>query len=431
MSEKILTARWETPDSHRIETYIADGGYQALKKVVTSMTPEELIDEIKASGLRGRGGAGFPAGVKWSFVPKQSEQPKYLCVNADEGEPGTFKDRAIMELDPHSVIEGSAICCYAFGSHAAYIYIRGEFKFPIERMEQALAEARAKGFVGQDLFGSGFDFEMWTHPGAGAYICGEETALIESNEGHRGMPRLKPPFPAVVGLFGGPTVVNNVETLANLPTIITKGAAWYAGLGSERNGGTKLFGVSGHVKQPGLYELPMGTPLREIIYDHCGGIRGDRALKAVIPGGSSTPVLTPDEIDVKMDFDSLMAIGSMLGSGAVIVMDETTCTVRAITRLARFYAHESCGQCTPCREGVPWIHRILERIERGAGVTEDLDLLLEICDNIQGNTICPLGDACAMPVRGFLKKFRAEFERHIEEGRCPFGPAPMPWAEES
>ncbi len=426
MAEKVLTARFEQKDSYRLEGYRADGGYKALEKAL-GMKPEEVIEEVKKSGLRGRGGAGFPAGVKWSFVPKESEKPKYLCVNADEGEPGTFKDRYIMELDPHALIEGSAIAAYAFGSHAAYVYVRGEFKLPMKRLEEALAEARKAGLIGKNILDSGYDFEMWVHPGAGAYVCGEETALIESNEGHRGMPRLKPPFPAVVGLFGGPTVVNNVETLAYVPHIINRGADWFASLGPEKNGGTKLFGVSGHVKKPGLYELPMGTSLREIIYDVCGGIRDGKELKAVIPGGSSTPVLTPDEIDVKMDFDSLAKIGSMFGSGAIIVMDETTCMVRAIARLAKFYAHESCGQCTPCREGVPWIHKILERIEAGGGREGDIELLLDICDNIQGNTICPLGDACAMPVRGFIDKFKAEFEKHIKQGKCPIGPIPNPW----
>jgi NADH-quinone oxidoreductase subunit F len=426
MAEKVLSARFETADSMSLSTYQADGGYAALKKAL-EMKPEEVMEVVKASGLRGRGGAGFPAGLKWSFVPKESDKPKYLCVNADEGEPGTFKDRYIMELDPHAIIEGSAIACYAFGSNLAYIYVRGEFKLPMERLEKALAEARQAGLVGKNILGSGFDFDMWVHPGAGAYVCGEETALIQSNEGHRGMPRLKPPFPAVVGLFGGPTVVNNVETLAYVPHIINKGAEWFAGLGPEKNGGTKLYGVSGHVKKPGIYELAMGTPLREIIYEVCGGIRNDRELKAVIPGGSSTPVLTPDEIDVNMDFDSLAKIGSMLGSGAIIVMDETTCMVRAITRLGKFYAHESCGQCSPCREGVPWIHKILERIENGQGRAGDVDLLLSICDNIQGHTICPLGDACAMPVRGFIDKFRPEFEEHIEKGKCPIGPFIKPW----
>jgi NADH-quinone oxidoreductase subunit F len=427
MAEKVLTARFETKDSHRLATYQADGGYQALKKAL-AMKPDELIELVKASGLRGRGGAGFPTGLKWSFVPKDSDKPKYLCVNADEGEPGTFKDRYIMELDPHALIEGSIIACYAFGAHTAFIYTRGEFKFQMQRMEEALAEAREAGFLGKNIMGdSGFDIDIWVQPGAGAYVCGEETALIESNEGHRGMPRLKPPFPAVVGLFGGPTVVNNVETLSALPHIVDKGAEWYAKLGSDKNGGTKLFGVSGHVEKPGLYELPMGTSLKEIIYDVCGGIRGGKELKAVIPGGSSTPVLKPDQIEVNMDFDSLAKVGSMLGSGAVIVMDETTCMVRVAMRLAKFYAHESCGQCTPCREGVAWIKDILVRIEDGKGLDGDLDLILDVCDNVQGNTICPLGDACAMPIRALIQQFRDEFEEHISAKKCPLGPFFNPW----
>ncbi|RME26082.1 MAG: NADH oxidoreductase (quinone) subunit F, partial [Deltaproteobacteria bacterium] len=384
---------------------------------------------VKAANLRGRGGAGFPAGVKWSFVPRDSQKPVYLCVNADEGEPGTFKDRAIMEHDPHAVIEGAIIASRAIGAHLAFIYVRGEFKKPIRRLSQALTEARQQGYLGKNILGSGYDLEMWVHPGAGAYVCGEETALIESNEGHRGMPRLKPPFPAQVGLFGGPTVVNNVETLANVPHIINRGAEWFASLGVEKNGGTKLFGVSGHVKRPGLYELPMGVSLFEIIFDHAGGMREGHELKAVIPGGSSTPVLTPEEIDVSMDFDSLAKAGSMLGSGAIIVMDETTCIPRVAARLAKFYAHESCGQCTPCREGVPWIHMLLDRIEEGRGKPGDIDLVLDVCDNIQGHTVCPLGDACAMPVRAMVKKFRHEFERHVTDKRCPIGPVPSPWPE--
>ncbi|NOZ86500.1 MAG: NADH-quinone oxidoreductase subunit NuoF [Deltaproteobacteria bacterium] len=430
MTEKILTARFEKPDSYRLSSYVEDGGYEALKKAL-SKTPDEIIDIVKAAGLRGRGGAGFPAGVKWSFVPKESEKPKYLCVNGDEGEPGTFKDRYIMELDPHAIIEGAAIASYAFGAHVAYIYIRGEFKLPIERVENALAEARQAGFLGANILDSGYDLDIWVHPGAGAYVCGEETALIESNEGHRGMPRIKPPFPAIVGLFGGPTVVNNIETLSYVPHIINKGPEWFAAMGPEKNGGTKLFGVSGHVKRPGLYELRMGTPLRKIIYEVCGGMRGDKELKAVIPGGSSTPILTPGEIDVNMDYDSLAKIGTMFGSGAIIVIEEGTCIPRLAARLAKFYAHESCGQCTPCREGVPWIAKILDRVENGMGLPGDLDQVLKICDNIQGKTICPLGDACAMPIRAMIVKFRAEFERHVEEGGCPFGPTPTPWDSES
>ncbi len=429
MPEKVLGARFAKEDSHKLRTYRADGGYTALKKVF-DMKPDEVIDLVKASGLRGRGGAGFPAGLKWSFVPKESEKPKYLCVNADEGEPGTFKDRYIMVDDPHALIEGALICCYAIQAHAAYIYVRGEFKEPMNRLTEAINEARTAKLVGKNIMDSGFDAEVYVHSGAGSYVCGEETALIESNEGHRGMPRLKPPFPAVVGLFGGPTVINNVETLACLPHIVNKGADWFVKLGSEKNAGTKLYGVSGHVNKPGLYELPMGTPLREIIYEVCGGIRGDRELKGVIPGGSSCPVLLPDEIDVKMDFDSLAAIGSMLGSGGIIVMDDTTCMVAAIARLGKFYAHESCGQCTPCREGVTWISKILNRIEAGEGKDGDIELLLELCDNVQGNTVCPLGDACAMPVRAFVQKFRSEFEDHIKAGKCTVGPIPNPWKDE-
>ncbi len=426
MTERVLTARFQTPDSHRLSTYQADGGYQAAKKAL-SMKPGEIIDLVKASGLRGRGGAGFPAGLKWSFVPKDSDKPKYLCINADEGEPGTFKDRYLMELDPHAVIEGAMIAAYAFCANHAYIYVRGEFKLPMMRLEAALEEAREANLIGRNILGSGYDLEMWVHPGAGAYVCGEETALIESNEGHRGMPRLKPPFPAVVGLFGGPTVVNNVETLAYVPHIVNRGAEWFGSLGPEKNGGTKLYGVSGHVKKPGLYELPMGTPLNEIVFGVCGGMRNDRKLKAVIPGGSSTPVLTADEIKVNMDFDSLAKAGSMLGSGAVIVMDEGTCMVRVAMRLAKFYDHESCGQCTPCREGVPWIRKILVRIETGRGCRQDPKLLLELCDNIQGNTVCPLGDACAMPIRALVTKFRDEFDAHIEKKQCPIGGFQNPW----
>ncbi len=428
MAEKILGARFGKENSHLLSTYLDDGGYGSLKDLFLKK-PDEVIEIVKASGLRGRGGAGFPTGLKWSFVPKTSVKPKYLCVNADEGEPGTFKDRYIMSDDPHLLLEGCIICCYAIGAHAAYIYIRGEFKEPIERLESAVKEAVKSGYLGKNIQNSGFDLEIYIHPGAGAYICGEETSLIESNEGKRGMPRLKPPFPAVVGLFGGPTVINNVETLACLPYIIKNGPERFVALGSEKNAGTKLFCVSGHVKQPGLYELPMGTPLSQIIYETCGGIKGDKALKGVIPGGSSCPVLLPNEIDVKMDFDSLAKIGSMLGSAGVIVMDENTCMVAVAARLAKFYAHESCGQCTPCREGVAWISSILHRIEAGKGKEGDIELLLDLCDNVQGHTICPLGDACAMPVRAFVQKFRKEFEQHIRAGACTEEPFPNPWDE--
>ena len=421
MSEpKVLTARFDKKQGHTLAAYLEDGGYRALATAL-KMSPAEVIAAVKATSLRGRGGAGFPTGLKWSFVPAHLDGPRYLCVNADEGEPGTFKDRYIMELDPHALIEGTAIACHAIGAQTAYIYVRGEFRLAMRRLEAAIQEARDAHYLGKGVLGSSFNLEIWVHPGAGAYICGEETALIESNEGHRGMPRLKPPFPAVVGLFGCPTVVNNVETLAYVPHIINRGAAWFNGLGPEKNGGTKLYTVSGHVARPGVYELPMGVPLRKLIYDVCGGIRGGRQLKGVIPGGSSTQVLLPDEIDVAMDFDALAKAGSMLGSGGVIVMDETTCMVRAAMRLARFYAHESCGQCTPCREGVPWVYKILHRIEEGQGTDSDADLLLELCDNIQGMTICPLGDACAMPVRAFVQKFREEFAEHVAGRKCPVG----------
>jgi len=428
VSEKVLTARFGKPQSQAIAGYLADGGYGALKKVL-DMGPQAVVEEIKKAALRGRGGAGFPAGVKWSFVPRPSPRPVYLCVNADEGEPGTFKDRALMENDPHQLIEGAAIACLAIGAHRAYIYVRGEFRKSIQILEKALEEAQSQGFLGRDILGSGYQLEMYVHPGAGAYICGEETALIESNEGHRGMPRLKPPFPAQEGLFGGPTVVNNVETLCCVPHIINRGADWFLSLGCEKNGGTKLYGVSGRVRRPGLYELPMGTSLFDIVFHHAGGLAPGRKLKGVIPGGSSTPVLLPEEINVPMDFDSLARVGSMLGSGAVIVMDDTVCMVRVAARLARFYAHESCGQCTPCREGVPWMAAILSRLEEGGGRADDPELLMELCDNIQGNTICPLGEACAMPVRALVQKYRSEFERHVREGKCPFGPVPPPWNE--
>jgi NADH-quinone oxidoreductase subunit F len=378
------------------------------------MTPDEIVNEVKRSNLRGQGGAGFPTGMKWSFVPKQSEKPRYLCVNADEGEPGTYKDRQIIEKDPHLLIEGAAICCYAVGLPIAYIYIRGEFFYGKKILDQAIAEAYEAGFLGKNILGSAFNLDIYTHPGAGAYICGEETALLNSLEGKKGWPRIKPPFPAVVGLFGGPTVINNVETLSYVPFIVEMGGDKFAALGTERNGGNKLFGISGHINRPGVYELPMGTTLREIIYEHGGGIKNNKKLKAVIPGGSSTPPLTPDELEVKMDFDSLVKAGSMLGSGAVIVMDENTDLSRILMVISRFYQHESCGQCTPCREGTRWMSMICQRIYEGKGRKGDLDLLVDIANNIEGKTVCPLGAAAAMPVRGFVKKFRGELEGKIK-----------------
>jgi len=401
-----------------IEEYIKAGGYEAAKKAL-SMSPDEVIEEVKKSNLRGRGGAGFPTGLKWSFVPKETNKPKYLCVNADEGEPGTFKDRYIMEKAPHLLLEGVIIASWAVGINKAYIYIRGEYSKIALGLERAIEEAYSKGFLGKSIFGTNFDLDVYVHRGAGAYVCGEETALIESLEGKRGNPRIRPPFPATHGLYNCPTVVNNVETISSLPSIIRNGGEWFASLGTEKSGGTKLFAVSGHVKNPGVYELPLGTSLRELIYDYAGGIRGNRRLKAVIPGGSSSPILTAEEINISLDYESLMKAGSMLGSGAVIVMDETTCIAEVLKVITRFYAHESCGQCTPCRQGTPWMAKIAERIASGKGEKGDVDLLIDIANSIMGKTICPLGDAAAMPVLAICNKFRAELEEHIREKKCP------------
>lgn len=415
---KIISAGFDIEGFHRLQVYLAHEGYQALRKVLTSMTPSQVTEEVIKSNLRGLGGAGFPAGRKWSFVPKDSTKPKYLVLNADEGEPGTFKDRLILLKTPHMLIEGIVIAAYAIGAAKVYIYIRGEYTEPAKVLGQALEEARANNYLGQHILGTDCSLDVVIHRGAGAYICGEETALLESLEGKKGWPRLKPPFPALVGLFDCPTVINNVETIAFLPAIINRGWKWFADLGTERNGGTRLFCVSGTVNRPGVYELPMGTPLREIIYEQAGGIKGDKSLKAVIPGGSSAPVLSRDQIDVKMDFDSLMAAGSMAGSGGIIVMDEDTCMPHALWVLTRFYAHESCGQCTPCREGTGWMEKVLRRILDGKGRPEDPENLLRIAHNIMGNTICPLGDAAALPVISFLEKFANEFDFHISQRRC-------------
>lgn len=418
MSIKILTKNMDVPNVGEIETYESLGGYTGLLKALRTLEPDAIIDAVKKSGLRGRGGAGFPTGMKWGFVPQGTGKPVYLCINADESEPGTFKDRLIIEKDPHQLIEGIIISAYALRCHQAFIFIRGEFFYGAEVLNKAVAQAYEKGYLGSNILGSGFDLDLIVHRGAGAYICGEETALLESLEGKRGHPRLKPPFPAVTGLYGCPTVINNVETIANVPHIVNHGAEWYASIGVEKNTGTRLFGVSGHVRKRGVYELPMGTPLRELLYEHCGGIRDGRKLKAIVPGGSSVPVLTADQIDVPLDFDSISRAGSMLGSAGVIVMDETTCMVKAALRISRFYAEESCGQCTQCREGTEWIYRILTRIENGRGKISDLDLLLDICANMKGKTICPLSDAAAMPVESYIQKFRDEFAAHIQERRC-------------
>jgi NADH-quinone oxidoreductase subunit F len=428
VDEKIVSGRFGNPEAPHIDGYEASGGYRAIREIFGKLAPKEVTEIVKASGLRGRGGAGFPCGLKWSFVPDM-EGPKYLAVNADEGEPGTFKDRELMLRDPHQLVEGILIACYAVGIEKAYIYIRGEFAAPARAVNKALAEAYERGYVGENILGSGFSCDIHTHMGAGAYICGEETGLIESLEGKRGHPRLKPPFPAIVGLYGRPTVVNNVETLSNLPHIINKGAEWFAAIGiDEKNTGTRMYCVSGHVEKPGLYELPLGLTLEEIIEGPCGGVLGGRALKAVIPGGASAPVLTAREVreeKVRMDFDALARAGSMGGSGGVIVMDETACMVQAAHRLAVFFEHESCGQCSVCREGTGWVAGILARIENGHGEPDDLATLNSIDPNMRGNTICVLSDACAMMFGAFVNKFRSEFEAHIEGGRCPLG-SPYP-----
>lgn len=415
--EKILLRNVDIPNSEKIDTYLERGGYQALRKALHEYTPDELIEMVKASKLRGRGGAGFPAGLKWGFMPK-GDVTKYVCVNTDEGEPGTFKDRLLVERDPHQVIEGTIIASYAVGAHRAFVYIRGEFFMGVKRWMQAIDDAYAHGFLGKNILGSGFDLDLSVHRGAGAYICGEETAMLNSLEGKRGEPRLKPPYPAQVGLYGQPTLVHNVETLANIPHIVLRGPEWYTSIGTEQSTGPKIFCVSGHVEQRGNFELPLGTPLREIIFEHAGGIRHGKRLKAVIPGGASTPMLTPEHLDVTMDFESLAKVGSMLGTGAIIVMDEDTCIVDVTRRLTKFFAHESCGRCTPCRAGVPRLLDILERIEGGQGQEGDIELLLSLCEGIAGHTFCPMGDAAVNPTLGSIRHFREEYEYHIKHKRC-------------
>ncbi len=421
MSETlILTRRWGKPRSAALETYRQDGGYAALEKAL-GMEPAAIVDEVKKSNLRGRGGAGFATGLKWTFLPKDV-RPRYLTVNADESEPGTFKDRYIIEHDPHMLVEGIALTCYALDIHLAYVYIRGEFPKQARILERAIEEARAAGIIGPKLLGKkDFDLDIHVHRGAGAYICGEESALLESLEGKKGYPRLKPPFPAVVGLWGKPTIINNVETIANIPWIVQNGGDNFAALGTGKSGGTRLFCVSGHVNRPGVYEKPVHYNLKKLIDEDCGGVVGGRKVKAVIPGGSSAPVLAAHEIDVSMEFDALKAAGTMAGSGGVIVFDDSTCMVKALTRIAKFYAEESCGQCTPCREGTSWMEGIVEKIEHGHGTLADIAKLDQVAGNIGGNTICALGDAAAMPVQSFVKKFKDEFVRHVTERRCPQG----------
>lgn len=402
------------PKLHTIDVYEANGGYKALKKAL-GMTPEAVTDEVKKSNLRGRGGACFPTGLKWTFMPKKTEKPKYLCVNGDESEPGTFKDRQIFELNPHLLLEGTLIACYAMGITTAYIYIRGEYGKWIRMVEKALDDARSRGFVGMNILGSGFSTEIVVHKGAGAYICGEESALMNSIEGERGYPRIKPPFPAQYGLWGCPTTINNVETLGNVPCIINNGWEWYSKIGAPKHPGPILVGVSGHVNKPGVYEMATGVPLLEIIYKFAGGVPGNKAIKAVIPGGSSTPILRGDQLEgVSMDADSMKAAGSAVGTAGLIVMDEDTDLVAVLARIAKFYHHESCGQCTPCREGTGWLEKILNRFVRSEGRREDIDLLMDVANNIEGNTICALGDAAAWPVQSMIRRFRDEFEQRVQ-----------------
>ena len=402
-----------------IDRYLELGGYTAVRTALEKGS-EWIIETMKASGLRGRGGAGFPTGMKWSFVPKQSAKPKYVLVNGDESEPGTCKDHLIFLHDPHTIIEGTIIAGLAIGARMGFIYLRGEYRYLIEIMERAVAAAYERGYLGKDIFGSGQTFEVVVQTGAGAYEVGEESALMESLEGKRGVPRIKPPFPAVVGLYGGPTVINNAETIATVPHILNMGGEAFAAIGSPRNGGTRLFGISGHVERPGVYEMPMGYNLKKLIYEVAGGVRGGRQLKAVVPGGSSTPVLLPDEIDIGLDFDQVGKAGSMMGSAGVVVIDDQTCMVEFALRTIKFYQHESCGWCIPCREGTDWLKKSLTRFHAGFGEAKDIDNIQYLAENMLGRTFCPLGDAAAMPTIAFVKKFRKEFEDHLNGKPCPF-----------
>ena len=414
----ILTSHVGESNSYSLDFYVKhQQGYAGLRKALTQK-PGEIIDQVKASGLRGRGGAGFPTGLKWQFVLKDTPKPKYICCNADESEPGTFKDHVLMERNPHLLIEGCAIAAYAIGAKVAYIYIRGEFYHVQEVLEAEIEKAYAAGFLGANILGSGFDCDVYVHRGAGAYEAGEETALIESLEGKRAQPRIKPPFPAVAGLYQCPTAVNNVETLCNVPLIVLNGPEWFSGIGPEKNGGPKLFCISGHVKKPGVYEASMHTTLRELIYDHAGGMLDDRPFKAIIPGGSSVPLLLPEHLDTPASFDDIQKAGSMLGSAGLIVLNDSVCMVWLAMNLLHFYRHESCGKCTPCREGTDWLYRLLARIEAGEGQPKDLDLLFGVSSNIVGKTLCAFGDAAATPVLTTMKLFRAEYEAHVREGRC-------------
>ena len=417
----VLSAHWDERDSFTMAAYERHGGYSALRKALT-MDPSAVITEVKDSGLRGRGGAGFPTGMKWSFLPKPDGGPRYLVVNADESEPGTCKDIPLMLANPQALIEGVIITSYAIGCHKAFIYLRGEVVHVYRRLLNAVAEATAKGYLGDNILGSGFDLDVVVHAGAGAYICGEETALLDSLEGRRGQPRLKPPFPAVAGLYARPTVINNVESIASVPSIVTGGSEWFKSMGTERSTGFGFFSLSGHVTRPGQYEAPLGITLRELLA-MAGGVRGGHQLKFWTPGGSSTPLFTEEHLDTPLDFESVGAAGSMLGTRALQIFDETTCVVRAVERWIEFYKHESCGKCTPCREGNYWMVQVLHRLERGQGTKEDLDTLLDVCDNLLGRSFCALGDGATSPVTSSIKYFRDEYLRHVTEGGCPFDPA--------
>ncbi len=419
--EPVLLTHSGRSEPVSLDEYRASGGYAGWQEALHEMTPEAVVEEVKASGLRGRGGAGFPTGTKWGFIPK-IPGPKYVAVNADESEPGTFKDRELMELTPHRVLEGVALCCYAIGSDTAFIYIRGEYVEAADRLEAAIADAEAANLLGNDCLGRGVNVKIFVFRGAGAYICGEETALLESLEGRRPMPRSRPPFPAVEGLYRRPTVINNVETLANVPAIIDRGAAWYNTIGiPPRNTGPKIFCLSGRVNRPGNYELPLGAvTIRELIDDYGGGVVGGRQVKGVLTAGVSAPILTADKLETKLDYDSVQAAGSMLGSASLIVMDDTVCMVRAAMLMEEFFRHESCGKCTPCREGTMWLHKVLQRIEAGRGAAADLDLLLSLSGEISGKVLCALGDFATSPITATVKQFRDEYTEHIDRGRCPY-----------
>jgi NADH-quinone oxidoreductase subunit F len=417
--EPVLTRHVGKPEARTVAGYRKDGGYDALAKAL-KMEPEEVIEEVKASGLRGRGGAGFPCGIKWGFIPKQEGLPKYIVCNADESEPGTFKDRLLMEHDPHLLLEGCVVAGYAVGATTTYVYVRGEYTRAADVLEAAIRDAYEQGVLGSSVLGSGFRHDVYVHRGAGAYICGEETGLLESLEGKRGQPRVKPPFPAVVGAFGAPTVINNVETLCCVPSILERGAAWFKGIGTdERNTGPKLYALSGHVERPGTYELPIGVPFSTLL-EAAGGMYRGAELKAFIPGGASAAILGPEHRDLELDFDRVAKAGSMLGSAAVMVMDESVCLVRATLRLAKFFNHESCGQCTPCREGTNWMELLLHKIEDGHASREEVRVLGEVPDMIAGNSLCALGDAAAGPVRSLVKSFGSEIEAHLDGAGCPY-----------